>query len=202
MNVFVLDNYDSFTWNLVQYLGELGAEVRVVRNDELELPALDGEPPDAVVISPGPGAPPDAGASVPLVGWCAERRTPLLGVCLGHQAIGEAFGARVVRAPSIVHGKTSMMTHSDVGVLRGLPDPFEAMRYHSLVIDESSLPEALEATAWTTDGVVMAVRHTELPIEGVQFHPESILTVRGIDLLRTFLENAGLEGAAVSSRRR
>lgn len=188
--VFVLDNYDSFTFNLVQYLGELGAELDVVRNDRITVGEIAAKGPDAVVISPGPGVPSRAGISIPLVEWCAHTGTALLGVCLGHQAIGEAFGGRVVRAPRIMHGKTSLIRHRGGGVLGGLPDPFEATRYHSLVVDRASLPDVLEVTAWTTDGVVMGVHHRTLPIEGVQFHPESILTAEGKSLLRNFLTAA------------
>lgn len=186
MKVFVLDNYDSFTFNLVQALGALGAEVVVARNeatsDDVAMHA-----PDAVVISPGPGGPERAGSSLELVAWCARTRTPLLGVCLGHQAIGEAFGARVVRAPVVMHGKTSEIHHEGDGVFAGLPSPFSAMRYHSLVVDRTTLPDELRVTAWTPDDLVMGLAHTSLPIEGVQFHPESVLTPAGVDLLRSFL---------------
>jgi anthranilate synthase component II len=188
--VFVLDNYDSFTFNLVQYLGELGATVDVERNDKLNVAELAQRTPDAVVISPGPGVPSKAGISIPVVQWCAESSTPLLGVCLGHQAIGEAFGGQIVRAPSIMHGKTSQIHHTGAGVLHGLSDPFEATRYHSLVVERSSLPEVLEVTAWTPEDVLMGFRHESLPIEGVQFHPESILTGEGMSLLANFLEGA------------
>jgi anthranilate synthase/aminodeoxychorismate synthase-like glutamine amidotransferase len=190
LKVFVLDNYDSFTWNLVSYLGELGATVDVARNDEVGLEEIARRAPGAVVISPGPGTPQHAGLSIPLVEWCAKRATPLLGVCLGHQAIAEAFGATIVRAPAIMHGKTSLVAHDGSGMLAGLPDPFEAMRYHSLVVEPLSLPASLAVTARTSDGVVMALRHVTLPIEGVQFHPESILTGSGMDLLRNFLRLA------------
>jgi anthranilate synthase/aminodeoxychorismate synthase-like glutamine amidotransferase len=184
--VFVCDNYDSFTFNLVQHLGSLGARVDVARNDEFSFSDLD-PPPDAVVISPGPKGPAEAGLSVPLVEWCAHSATPLLGVCLGHQAIAVASGGRVVRAPAVMHGKTSEVHHAHAGVLAGLPDPFDAMRYHSLVVEASSIPDDLEVTAWTDDGTVMGLRHRRLPIEGVQFHPESILTVVGITILGNFL---------------
>jgi anthranilate synthase component 2 len=193
-SVFVLDNYDSFTFNLVQYLGELGAAPDVVRNDCISVEEIASRTPDAVVISPGPGVPSEAGISVELVTWCASTRTPLLGVCLGHQAIAEAFGGRVLEAPSIMHGKTSAVHHDDSGVLRGLSNPFLAMRYHSLAVDRASLPAPLVVTAWTeahgADAVVMGVRHTELPIEGLQFHPESILTDVGMQLLANFLAGA------------
>jgi anthranilate synthase component 2 len=193
VNVLVLDNYDSFTFNLVQYLGELGADPSVVRNDRITIDEIADRAPGAVVISPGPGGPPSAGCSVRLVDWCLRTGTPLLGVCLGHQAIAASLGADVVAAPLVMHGKTSLIHHRGGGVLRGLPDPFEAMRYHSLVVDRSSLPAELEVTAWTSDGVVMGVRHVERPVAGVQFHPESILTSSGKDLLRNFLELADYE---------
>jgi anthranilate synthase/aminodeoxychorismate synthase-like glutamine amidotransferase len=188
MRLLVLDNYDSFTFNLVQYLGELGAEVEVFRNDAASPGELLARGPAGVVISPGPGEPADAGVSVALVGACAERGVPLLGVCLGHQAIGAALGARIVRARRIMHGKVSAVHHDGQGVFRGLESPFEATRYHSLVIDEASLPPELLVTARSEDGEIMGVRHLRLPIEGVQFHPESILTRAGKPLLRNFLE--------------
>ncbi len=189
MRVLVLDNYDSFTYNLVQYLGELGAEVEVYRNDAISVEgALSGRY-ERLVISPGPGTPARAGITVPLVREAAGR-IPLLGVCLGHQAIGEAFGGKVVRAAAIFHGKTSEIRHDGRSVFRGLPNPFTATRYHSLVIDPGTLPGCLEVTAQTDDGVIMGVRHRELPVEGVQFHPESILTPQGMSLLANFLEKA------------
>ena len=188
MRVAMIDNYDSFTYNLVQYLSELGAAVEVVRNDATTAKALLLGRPHGVVISPGPGEPRDAGISLDVVRACAEERVPLLGVCLGHQSIGEAFGGRIVRARQVMHGKLSKIEHTGVGVFRGLPSPFEATRYHSLVIDESSCPEVLEITARTADREIMGVRHRELPIEGVQFHPESIMTGEGMNLLRNFLE--------------
>ena len=187
MNVLVVDNYDSFTFNLVQYLGVLEATVMVKRNDEVSIDEINAIAPDAVVISPGPGVPAEAGISMPMVLWCAETTTPLLGVCLGHQAIAEAFGGSIVQAPSIMHGKTSLVHHDADGVLRGLPDPFEAMRYHSLVVERAMLPAALDVSAWTSDDVIMGLRHIELPIEGVQFHPESILTAQGMRLLENFV---------------
>jgi len=185
--LLVIDNYDSFTYNLVQYLGELGAEVRVVRNDAEPLEALLADEPEGVVVSPGPGVPEDAGVSIAAVTAFAEQGVPLLGVCLGHQAIGAAWGGRIVRARSLMHGKTSKVEHDARGVFEGLPCPFEATRYHSLVIERDSLPAALEVSARTPDGEIMGVRHRELPVEGVQFHPESILTASGKDLLRNFL---------------
>jgi anthranilate synthase component 2 len=194
MRVLMIDNYDSFTYNLVQYLGELGADVDVFRNDAASCEALVARGPAGVVISPGPGEPGDAGVSVAMVHACAERSLPLLGVCLGHQAIGLAFGGRIVRARSIMHGKVSPISHDGRGVFAGLPSPFEATRYHSLVIEEASCPAVLEVSARTPDGEIMAVRHRERPIEGVQFHPESILTREGKSLLRRFLERCA--GAA------
>jgi anthranilate synthase/aminodeoxychorismate synthase-like glutamine amidotransferase len=191
MRVLMIDNYDSFTYNLVQYLGELGAEVLVFRNDAAGCDELLAGGPAGVVISPGPGEPGDAGISVAMVHACADRGVPLLGVCLGHQAIGLAFGGRIVRARSIMHGKVSPISHDGRGVFEGLPSPFEATRYHSLVIEEASCPAALEVSARTPDGEIMAVRHREHPIEGVQFHPESILTREGKPLLRRFLARCG-----------
>ncbi len=189
MRVLVLDNYDSFTYNLVQYLGELGAEVEVFRNDAISVEGALSGGYERLVISPGPGTPARAGITVPLVREAAGR-IPLLGVCLGHQAIGEAFGGKVVRAAAIFHGKTSEIRHDGRSVFRGLPNPFTATRYHSLVIDPGTLPGCLEVSAQTDDGVIMGVRHRELPVEGVQFHPESILTPQGMSLLANFLESA------------
>ncbi len=185
--VVVVDNYDSFVYNLVQYLGELGAEPVVVRNDAIDAAGLLALEPDAALISPGPGTPADAGVSAEAIRMLGERRIPVLGVCLGHQTIAEVFGAKVVRADTVMHGKTSPVHHRDVGVLAGLPNPFQATRYHSLVVEPASVPEVLEVTAITEDGVIMGVRHRELPIEGVQFHPESVLTQAGHDLLGNFL---------------
>ena len=182
----VIDNYDSFTYNLVQYLGELGAEVLVRRNDEVttgEIPALQ---PDRIVVSPGPCTPNEAGVSLKAIEEAPEG-VPVLGVCLGHQAIGQAYGGKVVRAKEPVHGKTARIMHDGEGVYRGLPQGFEATRYHSLVIEPDSIPECLTVTSRTEDGVIMGVRHKELPVEGVQFHPESVLTVSGKDLLKNFL---------------
>jgi anthranilate synthase/aminodeoxychorismate synthase-like glutamine amidotransferase len=184
--VLVIDNYDSFVYNLVQYVGELGAEPIVHRHDELTLDEIVALDPDAVLISPGPGRPENAGLSNDVIRRFAGVR-PILGVCLGHQCIGQVYGGDVVRAPDVMHGKTSLIRHSGVGVFAGLPDPFEATRYHSLVVERSSVPADLEITAWTDDGVVMGLRHRTLAVEGVQFHPESILTASGHDLLRTFL---------------
>ena len=187
--ILLLDNYDSFTYNLYQYLGELGATVRVVRNDEMSAEEALGLGPQAVVISPGPGNPDQAGVSLDLIRACTGR-IPLLGVCLGHQALGQAFGGVVVRAPRLMHGKTSEIHHDGRSVFAGLPRPFTATRYHSLVVDRDSVPGCLEVSAWTDDGVVMGLRHREYPLEGVQFHPESILTTSGKHLLRNFLSQA------------
>src|ERR1700761_6314769 len=197
MRILVVDNYDSFVFNLVQYLGQLGVEAQVWRNDDDRLSgAADDHAAvaaqfDGVLLSPGPGTPERAGASIGLVHACAAARTPLLGVCLGHQAIGVAFGATVDRAPELLHGKTSSVFHQNTGVLQGLPDPFTATRYHSLTILPESLPAALEVTARTRSGVIMGVRHAELPIHGVQFHPESILTEGGHRMLANWLAYCG-----------
>lgn len=193
MRILVVDNYDSFVFNLVQYLGQLGVEADVRRNDDTRLAdeAAVAARFDGVLLSPGPGTPQRAGASVGLVGACAAQRTPLLGVCLGHQAIGVAFGATVDRAPELLHGKTSNVFHTNAGVLQGLPDPFTATRYHSLTILPGSLPAELEVTARTRGGVIMGVRHTALPIHGVQFHPESILTEGGHRMLANWLTYCG-----------
>jgi anthranilate synthase/aminodeoxychorismate synthase-like glutamine amidotransferase len=185
--VLVIDNYDSFVYNLVQYLGELGADPVVHRHDELTVDALAAIEPDAVLVSPGPGRPEDAGVSNAAIRHFGEARVPVLGVCLGHQAIGALYGGAVVRAPHVMHGKTSTITHDGRGVFAGLPNPFTATRYHSLVVDRASVPEALEVSAESEDGLVMGLRHRELPVEGVQFHPESILTDSGHALLANFL---------------
>ncbi|MBS1202415.1 MAG: anthranilate/aminodeoxychorismate synthase component [Chromatiaceae bacterium] len=191
--LLMIDNYDSFTYNLVQYLGELGVEVRVVRNDELTVEQAVAMAPERIVISPGPCTPKEAGISVPLI-LAMAGRVPILGVCLGHQSIGQAFGGHIVKARRVMHGKTSPIHHRGQGVFNGLEDPFEATRYHSLVIERASLPECLEVTAWTQtpegeSDEIMGVRHRELPVQGVQFHPESILTRHGHDLLRNFIED-------------
>ena len=188
MRLLMIDNYDSFTYNLVQYLGELGADVEVHRNDVADVATLLRCDPEGVVVSPGPGEPKDAGISVEMVRECAARGLPLLGVCLGHQAIGIAFGGRIARARSIMHGKVSEIEHDGVGVFADVPSPFEATRYHSLVIDEATLPEKLQVTARTADGEIMGVRHGDGFIEGVQFHPESIMTGAGKQLLGNFLD--------------
>jgi anthranilate synthase component 2 len=196
MRVAMIDNYDSFTYNLVQYLSELGAQVEVVRNDAVTAAELLDRAPAGVVISPGPGDPDGAGISIDAVRACAERGTPLLGVCLGHQSIGVAFGGRIARARQVMHGKVSLIEHDGKGVFAGIDTPLEATRYHSLVIDESSCPDALEITARTADREIMAVRHRALPIEGVQFHPESILTICGKRLLGNFLARCRERAAA------
>jgi anthranilate synthase component 2 len=189
--LLMIDNYDSFTFNLVQYLGELGQEVKVIRNDALDLAGIRALRPSHIMISPGPGTPDDAGVSLDVLRELSSE-IPVFGVCLGHQAIGQAFGGRVVRAKQIMHGKTSPVRHRGQGVFAGLPDPLVATRYHSLVVEQGSLPDCLEVTAWTehADGSldeIMGLRHKTLPVEGVQFHPESILTQYGHDLLRNFL---------------
>jgi anthranilate synthase component 2 len=190
--ILLIDNYDSFTFNLVHYFGELGAEVKVVRNDALDVQAAMGLRPDAIVLSPGPCDPDQAGICLPLTLAAAEAGLPLLGVCLGHQTIGQAFGGRVIRAPQIVHGKTDLMHHTGLGVFAGLPSPVRATRYHSLVVERATLPACLEITAETADGLIMGLRHRDRPIEGVQFHPESIASEHGHAMLRNFLSMAGV----------
>ncbi len=187
--ILVIDNYDSFVFNLVQYLAQLGAECTVVRNDEVE--ATDAAQYDGVLISPGPGTPDKAGVSIAMIKYCAENSIPLFGVCLGHQAIGEAFGATVSRAPELLHGKTSQVIHNAQGVLENLPSPFTATRYHSLAVERETVPEVLEVTGATESGVVMSMRHKTLPIEGVQFHPESVLTEHGHQMLANWLVRCG-----------
>lgn len=182
----MIDNYDSFTYNLVQYFGELGEDVRVFRNNMITIPEIERLRPDRIVISPGPCTPNEAGISVEAVRFFAGK-TPVLGVCLGHQSIGAAFGGEIIRAPRLMHGKTSMIHHDGRTLFKGLQNPFEATRYHSLVIKKESMPDCLEISAWTDEGEIMGVRHRELTVEGVQFHPESILTAVGKDLLRNFL---------------
>lgn len=188
--LLLIDNYDSFTYNLVHYLGELGAEVVVKRNDALEVQDVVAMRPDLIVLSPGPCDPASAGICVPLTRAAASADIPLLGVCLGHQTIGEAFGGKVIRCHEIVHGKMGTMHHADQGMFRGLPSPFLATRYHSLIVERESLPDCLEVTAWLEDGTIMGLRHKEKQIEGVQFHPESIASEHGHQLLRNFLESA------------
>ncbi|HYA19745.1 MAG TPA: aminodeoxychorismate/anthranilate synthase component II [Burkholderiales bacterium] len=184
--LLMIDNYDSFTYNLVQYLGELGEEVVVYRNDDITLDKIAALKPRHIVISPGPCTPNEAGVSVPLIKRFAGE-IPILGVCLGHQSIGQAFGGKIVHAKQLMHGKTSNIQHRQQGVFHNLPSPFQATRYHSLVIERASLPACLEITAWTDDGEIMGVRHKNFPVEGVQFHPESILTEHGHELLKNFL---------------
>ncbi len=186
--LLMIDNYDSFTFNLVQYFGELGEEVRVFRNDEIDVAGIAALAPARIVISPGPCTPNEAGVSVPLV-KAFSGKIPILGVCLGHQAIGQAFGGRIVHAKTLMHGKVSRIHHEGKGVFAGLPSPYNATRYHSLAIERSSCPAELEITAWTEDGEIMGVKHRTLAVEGVQFHPESILTEHGHALLRNFLES-------------
>jgi anthranilate synthase component 2 len=185
--LLMIDNYDSFTYNIVQYFGELGEEVRTFRNDEITIADIEAMKPDRICISPGPKAPAQAGISVEVLRHFAGKM-PILGVCLGHQAIGEAFGGKVIRAKQVMHGKTSVIAHTGVGVFKDLPSPFTVIRYHSLAIERASLPSCLEVTAWTDDGEIMGVRHKGYDIEGVQFHPESILSEHGHALLKNFLE--------------
>ena len=194
--ILVIDNYDSFTWNLVHYLREIGAEVRVERNDSVSARQAIDSGASAVLISPGPGTPDDAGISLELVSACAESRMPLLGVCLGHQAIGQHFGGSVVRAGAVMHGKTSRISHDSSGLFETVPSPFVATRYHSLIVDKDGLPDGLIVNAWADDDTVQGLRHAQLPIHGVQFHPESIASEHGHRLLANFLALAG-EGDAV-----
>ena len=185
--LLMIDNYDSFTYNIVQYFGELGAEVEVFRNDEITLEGIAARAPDLLVVSPGPCSPAEAGISVAAIQYFAGK-LPILGVCLGHQAIGAAFGGKIIRAQQLMHGKTSVITTTQEGVFADLPEQFVVNRYHSLAIEKSSCPDVLAVTAWTDDGEIMGVRHKELPIQGVQFHPESILTEHGHAMLKNFLE--------------
>lgn len=187
--LLMIDNYDSFTYNIVQYFGELGEDVRTVRNDEITLERIADMNPDRICISPGPKSPKDAGVSVDVLKEF-KGKLPILGVCLGHQAIGEAFGGKIIRAKQVMHGKTSKIAHTGEGVFKGLPSPFTVIRYHSLAIERASLPACLEVTAWTDDGEIMGVRHKEFDIEGVQFHPESILSEHGHAMLKNFLERS------------
>lgn len=187
--ILMIDNYDSFTYNLVHYLGELGERVMVFRNDRITLEDVERLGPDMVVVSPGPCTPKEAGISVDLIREFSGR-IPILGVCLGHQSIGYAFGGRIVRADRLLHGKTSMIYHDGKGIYKGIPNPFEATRYHSLLVERESLPDELEITAWTSEGEIMGIRHRDYPTEGVQFHPESILTKHGKEILRNFIRIA------------
>jgi len=184
--LLVIDNYDSFTYNLVQYLGELGQELEVYRNDEIAIADINHKQPDHIVISPGPGRPDKAGISIEIIKKFYQK-VPILGVCLGHQAIGEAFGGIVTHAPELVHGKTSMIYHDGQTIYQGIPNPFEATRYHSLIVDKDTLPKELIITSHTQDGIIMGLRHEKYPVEGIQFHPESILTDCGKNILRNFL---------------
>jgi anthranilate synthase component 2 len=185
--LLMIDNYDSFTYNIVQYLGELGEEVLVHRNDKISIPEIEALKPERIVVSPGPCSPDEAGISVAAIRHFTGR-VPLLGVCLGHQAIGAAFGGRVVRSSTLMHGKTSPIHHDGKGLFRGLPNPFDATRYHSLVVERATLPPCLDLTAWVAEGEIMGLAHRDQPVWGVQFHPESILTTGGMDILRNFLE--------------
>ena len=190
--ILLIDNYDSFTYNLVQLIEPMGQEVKVFRNDEIDVPAIKSFSPAHLMISPGPCTPDKAGISIKAVQEYGKN-IPTLGVCLGHQAIGEAYGGKVIRADRIMHGKTSMISHNGKGIFRGLPNPFEAVRYHSLIVEKKSLPDCFEITAWTKEGEIMGLRHKEYPVYGVQFHPESILTDAGTSLLRNFLTFGGNE---------
>jgi anthranilate synthase component 2 len=189
--LLLIDNYDSFTYNLVHYLGELGANVEVKRNDEMDVQAAMGMTPSAIMLSPGPCDPDQAGICLPLVQAAAETKTPLIGICLGHQTIGQAFGGKVVRCDEIVHGKMGKMHHKGKGLFKGLPSPFEATRYHSLIVERETLPDCLEITAELEDGTIMGLQHKELPIHGLQFHPESIASEHGHAMLKNFLDIAG-----------
>jgi anthranilate synthase/aminodeoxychorismate synthase-like glutamine amidotransferase len=190
--ILLIDNYDSFTFNLVHFLGDLGAECDVRRNDTLTPYEAVAMQPDAIVLSPGPCTPNEAGICLELIAVAAARKIPLLGVCLGHQSIGQAFGGKIIRAPEPVHGKTSTISHANTDIFAGLPDPFTATRYHSLIVESETLPDCLEITAWTGEQIIMGLRHKTLPIFGVQFHPESIATAHGHDILQNFLNLARL----------
>ncbi|MEK3732740.1 MULTISPECIES: aminodeoxychorismate/anthranilate synthase component II [Paenibacillus] len=187
--ILVIDNYDSFTYNLVQYLGELGEEIKVCRNDEIDIEGIQELSPDHILISPGPCTPNEAGISLDVISHF-KGSIPIFGVCLGHQAIGQAFGGKVIRAERLMHGKTSAIHHSGTSVFEGLPNPFTATRYHSLIVEKESLPDCLEITSWTEEGEIMGLRHKEYPVEGVQFHPESIITDHGHQMLRNFLKRS------------
>ncbi|WP_438448982.1 aminodeoxychorismate/anthranilate synthase component II [Gorillibacterium sp. sgz5001074] len=191
--ILVIDNYDSFTYNLVQYLGELGEKIEVRRNDEIDIEGIEKLAPDHILISPGPCTPNEAGVSLSLIEHF-KGKIPILGVCLGHQSIGQAFGGDVIRAERLMHGKTSPIHHDGNGLFEGLPNPFTATRYHSLIVKRETLPDCLEITAWTEEGEIMGLRHKEYPIEGVQFHPESIITENGLTMLRNFLQKSAIQG--------
>ncbi|MFI5036530.1 MAG: anthranilate synthase component II [Acidimicrobiales bacterium] len=199
-SILVIDNYDSFVYNLVQYLGELGATVEVRRNDQVDADVLADWAPDGVLISPGPGHPRDAGRCLEVIQYCAAQGLPMLGVCLGHQALGEAYGARIVAAPELVHGRSTLVEHGGVGVFAGAPNPLVAGRYHSLVVDGATLPDCFELTAWS-GGLVMGIRHRALPLEGVQFHPESVLTQAGYLVLANWLSACGSRDALDAAAR-
>jgi len=184
--ILIIDNYDSFTYNLVQYLGELGVEMEVARNDAITIDEIKQMKPDAIVISPGPCTPYEAGISIDVIKQF-HKSTPILGVCLGHQAIGVAFGGKVIKAPTVMHGKVSEVYHNNSSIFSGLPNPFKATRYHSLIVDKNTLPDSLEVTAWTKDGIIMGLKHKEFPTFGVQFHPESIMTEFGKEILKNFI---------------
>ncbi|MEK4243813.1 aminodeoxychorismate/anthranilate synthase component II [Psychrobacillus sp. FSL K6-2684] len=186
--ILVIDNYDSFTYNLVQYIGEQGVEVRVVRNDELSIEEIKRLSPQIIVVSPGPCTPNEAGISLDVITYFAGK-IPILGVCLGHQSIGQAFGGKVIRAERLMHGKTSLVFHDDKGVNKDMPNPFHATRYHSLIVERKSLPDCLEVTSWTEEGEIMGLRHKEFAVEGVQFHPESIMTEEGKKLIQNFVKD-------------
>ena len=185
--ILVIDNYDSFTYNLVQYLGVLGAEVHVERNDEIDIAGIEALKPERILVSPGPCSPAEAGISVDVIQHFSTKM-PVFGVCLGHQSIGHAFGGKVVRADRLMHGKTSPIHHDNTSVFAGMPDPFDATRYHSLIVERESLPDCLRVTAWTKEGEIMGLQHTELPVFGVQFHPESVLTEEGMKMMQNFLD--------------
>lgn len=185
--ILMIDNYDSFTYNLVQYMGEMGREIRVVRNDEITLAEIDTLQPDMIVVSPGPCTPNEAGVSLDVIQHFAGK-IPVLGVCLGHQSIGQAFGGKVIRAERLMHGKTSPVHHDGQGVNAGMPNPFQATRYHSLIVEKETLPDCLEVTSWTAEGEIMGLRHKEYAVEGVQYHPESIMTEQGKQLILNFIE--------------
>lgn len=184
--ILLIDNYDSFTYNLYQYLGELGYEVKVVRNDKITIPEIRELKPSHILLSPGPGRPEDAGIMLDVIRELSGE-IPLLGICLGHQSIGEAFGGKVIHAPELFHGKSSMISHNNQGVFNNLPDPIEVGRYHSLIVEKESLPDCLSVTAWTKEGIIMGLKHNEHPTEGMQFHPESLLTPQGMQMLRSFI---------------